>query len=120
MGDSQEILNTLQQEIAAREGKDARLDMRRAEEQKRREDGDNAEAKMREQVDIQPFAKVQQLIKDRMENQRVLRRLRTQCERAKTTLSSSTQATIEIDSLFDGIDFTSKAPGRLPSAVRAP
>merc|ERR1711972_200875 len=33
-------------------------------------------------------------------------RLRTQCERAKRTLSSSTQATIEIDSLFDGIDFT--------------
>merc|ERR1719399_1850645 len=37
-------------------------------------------------------------------NQRALRRLRTQCERAKRTLSSSTQATIEIDSLFDGID----------------
>merc|ERR1712159_845617 len=44
--------------------------------------------------------------KDMMENQRALRRLRTQCERAKRTLSSSTQATIEIDSLFDGIDFT--------------
>merc|ERR1719428_2433833 len=39
-------------------------------------------------------------------NQRALRRLRTQCERAKRTLSSSTQATIEIDSLFDGIDYT--------------
>merc|ERR1712046_63423 len=39
-------------------------------------------------------------------NQRALRRLRTQCERAKRTLSSSTQATIEIDSLFDGIDFS--------------
>jgi L1 cell adhesion molecule like protein len=44
--------------------------------------------------------------KDMMENHRALRRLRTQCERAKRTLSSSTQATIEIDSLFDGIDFT--------------
>merc|ERR1712022_6506 len=44
--------------------------------------------------------------KDMMENQRALRRLRTQCERAKRTLSSSTQATIEIDSLFDGIDFS--------------
>merc|ERR1719231_1557468 len=41
-----------------------------------------------------------------MENQRALRRLRTQCERAKRTLSSSTQATIEIDSLFDGVDFS--------------
>merc|ERR1719443_1091352 len=43
---------------------------------------------------------------DMMENQRALRRLRTQCERAKRTLSSSTQATIEIDSLFDGIEFS--------------
>merc|ERR1712232_1427304 len=41
--------------------------------------------------------------KDLAGNQRALRRLRTQCERAKRTLSSSTQATIEIDSLFDGI-----------------
>merc|ERR1712199_68321 len=39
-------------------------------------------------------------------NNRAPRRLRTQCERAKRTLSSSTQATIEIDSLFDGIDFS--------------
>uniref|UniRef100_A0A673N839 Heat shock protein family A (Hsp70) member 1B n=1 Tax=Sinocyclocheilus rhinocerous TaxID=307959 RepID=A0A673N839_9TELE len=31
--------------------------------------------------------------------------LRTACERAKRTLSSSTQASIEIDSLFEGIDF---------------
>ena len=37
--------------------------------------------------------------------QRALRRLRTACERAKRTLSSSTQAHIEIDSLFEGIDF---------------
>merc|ERR1712149_107574 len=44
--------------------------------------------------------------KDLAGNQRALRRLRTQCERAKRTLSKSTQATIEIDSLFDGIDFT--------------
>merc|ERR1712137_1019359 len=44
--------------------------------------------------------------KDPAGNQRALRRLRTQCERAKRTLSSSTQATIEIDSLFDGIDYT--------------
>lgn len=44
--------------------------------------------------------------KDLAGNQRALRRLRTQCERAKRTLSSSTQATIEIDSLFEGIDFS--------------
>merc|ERR1711964_723615 len=44
--------------------------------------------------------------KDLAGNQRALRRLRTQCERAKRTLSASTQATIEIDSLFDGIDFS--------------
>jgi len=41
------------------------------------------------------------------DNQRALRRLRTACERAKRTLSSSTQAHIEIDSLYDGIDFNS-------------
>merc|ERR1712100_248325 len=45
--------------------------------------------------------------KDMSSNQRSLRRLRTACERAKRTLSSSTQAHIEIDSLFDGIDFNS-------------
>eukprot|EP01066_Platyproteum_vivax_P017269 Platyproteum_vivax@DN7333_c0_g1_i4.p1 len=44
--------------------------------------------------------------KDMSGNSRAVRRLRTQCERAKRTLSSSTQATIEIDSLFDGIDYT--------------
>eukprot|EP01112_Ceratiomyxa_fruticulosa_P007958 TRINITY_DN2070_c0_g1_i10.p1 TRINITY_DN2070_c0_g1~~TRINITY_DN2070_c0_g1_i10.p1 ORF type:complete len:422 (+),score=112.55 TRINITY_DN2070_c0_g1_i10:302-1567(+) len=43
--------------------------------------------------------------KDLMTNQRAVRRLRTACERAKRTLSSSAQASIEIDSLFDGIDF---------------
>ncbi|XP_011638214.1 heat shock 70 kDa protein cognate 4 [Pogonomyrmex barbatus] len=43
--------------------------------------------------------------KDLSINKRALRRLRTACERAKRTLSSSTQASIEIDSLFEGIDF---------------
>ena len=33
-----------------------------------------------------------------------LRRLCAACERAKRTLSSATQTTIEIDSLFEGID----------------
>ena len=45
--------------------------------------------------------------KDISDNQRALRRLRTACERAKRTLSSSTQAVIEIDSLHSGIDFNS-------------
>jgi L1 cell adhesion molecule like protein len=43
--------------------------------------------------------------KDITGNQRALRRLRTACERAKRTLSSATQANIEIDSLYDGTDF---------------
>jgi heat shock 70kDa protein 1/2/6/8 len=43
--------------------------------------------------------------KDLSNNQRSLRRLRTACERAKRTLSSSAQTSIEIDSLFEGIDF---------------
>jgi L1 cell adhesion molecule like protein len=38
-------------------------------------------------------------------NKRALRRLRTACERAKRTLSASAQASIEIDSLSQGIDF---------------
>ena len=45
--------------------------------------------------------------KDMRANTRALRRLRTACERAKRTLSSSTQAHIEIDSLYEGIDFNS-------------
>jgi len=43
--------------------------------------------------------------KDLSTNPRALRRLRTACERAKRTLSSAAQTTIEIDSLFEGIDF---------------
>lgn len=42
---------------------------------------------------------------DIMDNKRALRRLRTACERAKRTLSTQTQAHIEIDSLYEGIDF---------------
>jgi heat shock 70kDa protein 1/2/6/8 len=45
--------------------------------------------------------------KDVSTNARSLRRLRTACERAKRTLSSATQTTIEIDSLFEGIDYYS-------------
>jgi len=43
--------------------------------------------------------------KDLSSNARALRRLRTACERAKRTLSSTAQTSIEIDSLFEGIDF---------------
>ena len=43
--------------------------------------------------------------KDIRGSPRALRRLRTACERAKRSLSSSAQASIEIDSLFEGTDF---------------
>jgi heat shock 70kDa protein 1/2/6/8 len=38
-------------------------------------------------------------------NPRAVRRLCTACEHAKRTLSSTTQTSIEIDSLFEGFDF---------------
>lgn len=41
-------------------------------------------------------------------NHRALRRLRTAAERAKRTLSSSTEASIEIDALDSGVDFYTK------------
>jgi len=45
--------------------------------------------------------------KDLRKSDRALRRLHTACERAKRTLSNSAKAEIEIDSLLDGIDFSS-------------
>ncbi|GJP30296.1 hypothetical protein CLOM_g457 [Closterium sp. NIES-68] len=45
--------------------------------------------------------------KDLGSNPRAIRRLRTACERAKRTLSGTAQTTIEIDSLFEGVDFYS-------------
>ena len=45
--------------------------------------------------------------KDFSDNKRSLRRLRTACERAKRNLSSSATATIELESLYEGIDFYS-------------
>jgi len=45
--------------------------------------------------------------KDLTSNPRALRRLRTACERAKRTLSSATQASIEMESLHEGVDFYS-------------
>lgn len=43
--------------------------------------------------------------KDLRSNPRALRRLRTAAERAKRTLSSSTEASIEIDALYEGVDY---------------
>lgn len=40
-------------------------------------------------------------------NKRALRRLRTASERAKRTLSASATTSVEVDSLYDGIDFSS-------------
>jgi heat shock protein 1/8 len=45
--------------------------------------------------------------KDPHDNKRAMRRLKTACEKAKRTLSSSTNASIEIDSFFEGVDFFS-------------
>jgi heat shock 70kDa protein 1/2/6/8 len=63
------------------------------------EDFDNAlvqycvdEFKKKSKLDISTSAKA-------------LRRLRTACEKAKRGLSSATQASVEIDSLADGVDF---------------
>ena len=44
--------------------------------------------------------------KDLSGNKRSLRRLRTECEKAKRILSNSNSATIEIDALADTIDFS--------------
>ena len=46
--------------------------------------------------------------KDPTGNNRAMRRLRTACERAKRTLSASAETTIEVDALFDGVDFATK------------
>jgi len=43
--------------------------------------------------------------KDIFEDKRAMGRLKTQVERVKRTLSSQHQASLEIDSLYDGIDF---------------
>mmetsp|Transcript_44551 Transcript_44551/g.102868 ORF Transcript_44551/g.102868 Transcript_44551/m.102868 type:complete len:702 (-) Transcript_44551:52-2157(-) len=39
-------------------------------------------------------------------NNRAIRRLQSACDNAKTTLSSSTQAVVEVDSLLDGVDYS--------------
>jgi heat shock 70kDa protein 1/2/6/8 len=45
--------------------------------------------------------------KDLTTNGKALKRLKAACERCKRNLSSSAQSTIELDSLFEGIDFQS-------------
>ena len=54
---------------------------------------------------VYSYLKKSKMKHDIMDNKRALRRLRTACERAKRTLSTQTQAHIEIDSLYEGIDF---------------
>ncbi|KAL6213289.1 hypothetical protein ACLB2K_012736 [Fragaria x ananassa] len=46
--------------------------------------------------------------KDIRHDLKAMRKLRTTCERVKRILSSTVETTIEIDSLFEGIDFHSK------------
>ena len=54
---------------------------------------------------VQEFKRKNKNAADLTKNARALRRLRTACERAKRALSSGVQATVEVDSLIDGIDF---------------
>lgn len=64
--------------------------------------GEDFDQRMMEHF-VQEFQKKHHInLKD---NDRALRRLRTACERAKRTLSSSTKAELEIDSLAEGIDY---------------
>lgn len=46
--------------------------------------------------------------KDLTQSARAIRRLRTACERAKRTLSSAIETTIEVDSLHEGIDYNTR------------
>ncbi|KAJ9580007.1 hypothetical protein L9F63_004300 [Diploptera punctata] len=57
--------------------------------------GDDFDNRLKCKIDIQA-------------NPKALRRLRTAAERAKRTLSSSTEAGIEVDALSDGVDFYTK------------
>lgn len=50
---------------------------------------------------------------------KAIARLRNACERAKRTLSSATEAIIEIDSLYEGVDFYTKCSRALFEQVNA-
>merc|ERR1711937_788037 len=52
---------------------------------------------------VQDFKRKNRL--DLKSSSRAMRRLRTQCEQAKRTLSAAVRATMEVDSLFEGIDY---------------
>ena len=54
---------------------------------------------------LSDFKRKNRNIKGLDKNNRALRRLRTACERAKRSLSSSTNAFVELDSLAEGVDF---------------
>ena len=55
---------------------------------------------------IEQFLKKNKGMSDIKTSNKAMRRLRTACERAKRTLSSTPSTTIEVDSLFEGTDFT--------------
>ncbi|XP_030020254.2 LOW QUALITY PROTEIN: heat shock protein 68 [Manduca sexta] len=67
--------------------------------------GEDFDSRMVDHFSQEFERKYKKNIKD---NPKALRRLRTACERAKRTLSSSTEASLEIDALHEGIDFYSK------------
>merc|ERR1719498_918889 len=54
---------------------------------------------------MQPLQERRENRLDLKGSSRAMRRLRTQCEQAKRTLSAAFRATIEVDSLFEGIDY---------------
>ena len=66
--------------------------------------GEDFDTLLVEHFAVEFMKKTKQNISD---NKKALRRLRTACERAKRTLSSSTTATVEVDSLYEGHDFNS-------------
>jgi len=55
---------------------------------------------------IEQFLRKNKNCSDVKNNKKALRRLRTACERAKRTLSSSANATVECDAFCDGIDLS--------------
>ena len=57
---------------------------------------------------VDTFKRLNKLDTDLTSNPRAMRRLRTACERAKRTLSSSATTTVEIESLFEGRDFSTQ------------
>ncbi|XP_075976366.1 heat shock protein 68-like [Anticarsia gemmatalis] len=67
--------------------------------------GEDFDSRMVEHFSVEFERKYKKNLRD---NIKAVRRLRTACERAKRTLSSSTEANIEIDALHEGIDFYSK------------